>query len=193
MGFSLILHKALYFFKARYLKTLFREQRFFDRTKASNIVDGGYLGLERTLTTLVPWLKPADVNPHATLLGLFLNAIAECKNSFETVQTVKDQSSVVHKLLPPLPSMLSPLNPAFIKYMAAIELFKNFEVIFQRYMEKTDFKSYGNVARVEMQEKHTSVELWPLRLHLKADNKKTRVKFESLMASGHTGRERFVE
>jgi len=70
-----------------YLKTLPREQRFFDRIEVSNIVDGGYLGLERTLTTLVPWLKPADVNPHATLLGLFLNAVAECEDPSDTAAT----------------------------------------------------------------------------------------------------------
>lgn len=89
--------------------------------------------------------------------------------------------------------MLSPLNPAFIKYMVAIELLKDFEAIFQRYMEEIDFKSCGNIAGVMMREKHTIVEPWPLRLHPIADNKKAQVKFESLMASGHTGRERYVE
>ena len=122
-------------------------------------LDGDYLGLERTFTTLISWLKPADVNPHATLLSPILNAVAECEDPSETVQTVKDRSSVMHKLLPPHPTMLSSVNTAFIKYMAAIELFKNFEAIFQRYMEEIDFKSCGNIAWVEMREKHT---IWNL-------------------------------
>ncbi len=176
-----------------YLKTLPRKQRLFDRIEVSNIVDRGYLGLERTLTTLSPWLKPADVNPHATLLALFLNAVAECEEPSETIRIAKDRSSLVHKFLPPHPSMLSRHSPAFIKYIVAIELFKNFGASFQRYMEEIDFKSCGNVAGMEMREKQTVVEPWPLRLHPNADSKEAQLNFEFLMASGHTGCERYVE
>ncbi|KAI9810023.1 MAG: hypothetical protein M1827_006721 [Pycnora praestabilis] len=176
-----------------YLKTLPEKQRFFDRIEVSNIVDRGYLGLERTLTTLAPWLKPADVNPHATLLTLFLNAVAECEEPSETIQIAKDRSSVVHKFLPPHPSMLSRHSPAFIKYMVAIEFFKNFGAIFQRYMDEIDFNSCGNVAGMEPREKQTIVEPWPLRLDPKVDNSEAQLKFEFLMASGHTGCERYIE
>ena len=104
----------------QYLKGLPRKQSLFDRIEVSNIIDRGYVGLERTLTTLAPWLKPADVNPHATLLGLFLNAVAECEEPSETVRIAKDRSSVMHKFLPPHPSMLSHHSPTFIKYMVAM-------------------------------------------------------------------------
>ena len=149
-------------------------------------MDRGYLGLERTLITLVPWLKPADVNPHATLLALFLNAVGECEERSETIQIAKDRSSMVHNFLPPRPSMLSPHNPAFTKY-GCNGAFQDFRGIFQRYMEEIDFKRCGNVTGMEMREKQTIVELWPLRLHPKADNKKAQLKIEFLMASGHTG------
>ena len=176
-----------------FLETLPKEHRLFDRIEVSNIVDRGYLGLERTLTILVPWLKPADINPHATLLALFLNAVAECEDPSETGQTIINSSSAMHKFLPPHPGILSPQSPAFIKHMTALELFKDFELSFRRYMKEVDFKRCGNAAGVEMRENPTIVEPWPLRLDPIARDKKARAKFESLMASGHTGCERYVE
>ncbi|KAL8672315.1 MAG: hypothetical protein Q9224_007585, partial [Gallowayella concinna] len=46
----------------------------FDRIEVSNIADEAYLGLRKTLATFVPLLKKQSINPHATLLTLFLNA-----------------------------------------------------------------------------------------------------------------------
>lgn len=45
--------------------------------KTSNIADGGYLGTAATLAFLGPSLKPRDINPHATLIALYMNAVEE--------------------------------------------------------------------------------------------------------------------
>ncbi len=40
-----------------------------------NISDEGYLGINMTLKTFAPLLQPVSINPHATLITLFLNAV----------------------------------------------------------------------------------------------------------------------
>jgi hypothetical protein len=45
--------------------------------KTSNLADGGYLGTAQTLAFLGPSLKPRDINPHATLIALYMNAVEE--------------------------------------------------------------------------------------------------------------------
>ena len=45
--------------------------------KTFNIADGGYLGTAATLAFLGPSLKPRDINPHATLIALYMNAVEE--------------------------------------------------------------------------------------------------------------------
>lgn len=70
-----------------YLETLPAGDRYFDRIEVSNIVDQGFLGLEKTLTRLGPWLKATDINPHATSLT-FLN-----KYSIRSLEAIRSDTS----------------------------------------------------------------------------------------------------
>ena len=176
-----------------YFETLPIQYRFFDRIEVSNIVDRSYLGLERTLTTLGPWLKPADINPHATLLALFLNAVPESTTELDTIKNAAVARAPVLKFLPGPERSPSSFHPKFIKYMCALELYNDFEGIFQRYMKDVDFKKCGKAAGMKMREKNTIVEPWPLRLDPKDIGEEGKRKFELLLASGHTGYERYVE
>src|SRR6266480_5135204 len=45
--------------------------------QVSNISDGGYLGIPRTLSLLSPFLQKRTDNSHATMITLFMNAVAE--------------------------------------------------------------------------------------------------------------------
>ena len=45
--------------------------------KALNISDAGYMGIRATISSLAPLLQPRRVNPHATLITLFLNAVMQ--------------------------------------------------------------------------------------------------------------------
>lgn len=49
---------------------------------------------------------------------------------------------------------------------------------------KVHVKSCGDVAEMDMREKQTIVEPWPLRLTPNADNEEALLKFEVWMASG---------
>ncbi|KAL3470286.1 hypothetical protein BJX99DRAFT_264344 [Aspergillus californicus] len=54
----------------------------------ANIGDQGWLGIERALTALAPLLRPPSVNPHATLITLFMTAVTEKR-------TEQDQRDIV--------------------------------------------------------------------------------------------------
>jgi hypothetical protein len=47
--------------------------------KVGNIGDTAYLGIEETLKTFGTLLQPPSVNPYATLITMFLNAVTEMK------------------------------------------------------------------------------------------------------------------
>ena len=51
----------------------------FDRIEVSNISDGHYLGIGKTLEIFGPLLRSPSANPHATLITGFLNAVPEAK------------------------------------------------------------------------------------------------------------------
>jgi hypothetical protein len=46
-------------------------------TQVSNIADGAYLGLPRTVGVMMPLLQEPLVNPHATLITLLMNVVEE--------------------------------------------------------------------------------------------------------------------
>lgn len=45
--------------------------------QVSNITDHAYLGTAKTLCYLGSLLREVEINAHATLIGLYLNAVAE--------------------------------------------------------------------------------------------------------------------
>ncbi len=68
--------------------------------KVSNISDVGYAGIRNTLAALMPLLQNPWINPHATLISLFLNAV------MEMVHTRREGNSLpnMDRLLKYLPS-----------------------------------------------------------------------------------------
>ncbi|GAB7330094.1 hypothetical protein MBLNU13_g01778t1 [Cladosporium sp. NU13] len=64
-----------------------RDEPGFDRIETSNIADEAYLNTPRCLALLGIMLKKPDLNPHATLLTLYMNAVDEMARA-ETQQAV---------------------------------------------------------------------------------------------------------
>lgn len=79
-------------------------------------------------------------------------------------------------------------NADFLRITNARVLFRNFDMLFMRYCEKVKISENSRAAGLRIKT-NTVVERWPLRLKENA----TKEEFETLLASGHTGCERYVE
>lgn len=78
----------------------------------SNIADGGYLGIQRTIGLMVPLLQGPLINPHATLITLFMNAVDENTTDRERLADMTPHSPAMKTLLKYLPFKGRPTNPS---------------------------------------------------------------------------------
>ncbi len=160
--------------------------------QTSNIVDGGYLGVYQTLRALGPMLKRKSQNPHATIVALFLNATHEVTTEADTVAMMKVETQQLRMFMPFDPTAMisrDGTDPDFLKFMEARMHFRDFDKLFERYLQRLDFANVAKKAGLKMKKKHTVIQPWPLRL--KKDP--TQKEFNELIASGHIGHERYVE
>lgn len=63
----------------------------------------------------------------------------------------------------------------------------------RRYVKKFRFEEIADALGLEMKGKHTIIEKWPLRLNLGPRDEGGKEAFTALLASGHSGIERYVE
>lgn len=67
-----------------------------DHQQTSNIADGGYLGVQRTASSLGCLLDCPEENPYATLLCLFLNAVDEMEREIDDqARQIRDLKSAM--------------------------------------------------------------------------------------------------
>lgn len=62
-----------------------------------------------------------------------------------------------------------------------------------RYMQKHKFKDIEQLFGVVIKDPHTIIDKWPLRLKKRPAEKGAKEEFMLLLASAHTGTERYVE
>jgi hypothetical protein len=167
---------------------------FADSQQVSNIADSGYLGPVKTLETFSPLLKQPSQNPHATLITLFLNAVDEVSTPADRFANIVSETEKLKRYMPLNQQLLSQRH----KYMYHSEVLafsdarimvRNFDSLFQRYVDKWQMGELGRVLGMEMKGGNTVVEKWPLRLR---DNA-TQEEFDLLRASSHLGLEMYVE
>jgi hypothetical protein len=159
--------------------------------QVSNICDRGYIGPEPTLQIFGPLLKIKAKNPSATLLMLFLNAAEEDSRVMDFRVAISGISDI-GKYLPVNREMLQDRNRTkadFLKLFGALRLFRDFDKLFDGFMTDYRFEEIGKVGGVKMKLRNTIVEPWPLRLKPNA----TKEEFDTVLASGHAGSERYVE
>lgn len=102
--------------------------------KVSNISDGGYLGVHRTVALMVPLLQGPLVNPHATLITLFMNAVDENLTDQDRMADMMDEpmTSRLLKYLPPKTRAVNTSSPEVIKLSFARDIVAHFDRIFDR-------------------------------------------------------------
>lgn len=178
--------------------------------QVSNISVGGYLGVQRTLAILSPLLQERTENPHATLITLFMNAVGEVAHSVKPSHNdIMFRMRKVRAYLPVTGPLRSRYDPTMILHSSALdllrdndELFKQFVypmtqtgaiLIFYRYMKEVHFLDTARLLNLTMKQSHSIVEKWPMRLRLKSYEAGAKEEFKILLASAHSGAERYVE
>lgn len=158
----------------------------------ANITDRGYLGLG-CLNIFAPLLRPLDKNPHATILTLFLNAVAEVKTDDDVFGTLNRERARIIAYLPPSRDSMARTgnvtDAETVRRISALDLLLDVDSLFVRYMRESSFSTFAKNSGLRHKPKHTLIEPWPLRLGKRA----TKADFEKLFGSGHQGHERYIE
>lgn len=177
--------------------------------QVSNICDRGYLGIQKTLEVLGCHLSPTAINPHATLITLFINAVKEIQKRLGEDGLDLEGLS---KFLPHLSveSMLNTQSPEMTRYWDARDMVVDVDHYFRRCVKRdkkrfmTDVGSYMTALRFDEASKfmrnkgqNTIVEAWPTRSSLSSLSSfatPTSIDaFRLILASEWTTLERYVE
>ncbi|KFY35595.1 hypothetical protein V494_05774 [Pseudogymnoascus sp. VKM F-4513 (FW-928)] len=169
----------------------------FSRIEVSNISDGGYLGIHRTVHLMAPLLQSPLVNPHATLITLFMNAIEEKTTSADQVASMTPHSPEtkrVIKYLPPTNNGISmgSYSTYIIKVLAARDIVATYDHIFKRYENDLKFSEMAQYLGGAVKENHTIIEKWPFRLKLQPGQPGAQEEFDRLLCGGVSGKERLT-
>ena len=185
----------LYCTDADMLPSIIDKNLKFDRVEVANIVDGGYLGVEKTLETCGSLLKPLDTNPHAALVALFMNAVIETEMRLGPPYIKQQMASTVPKVLPFIPraEVADPYHPTFLRMTVAKDFFRDNDFLFTQYMKWVDFDKAGRKSKMKMREKNTVMEAWPYRFTKKPGEPGAQEAFDLLETSSPGGTERYVE
>ncbi|GKZ30148.1 hypothetical protein AbraIFM66950_008007 [Aspergillus brasiliensis] len=169
------------------------EPESFSRIDVSNISDGGWLGIHRTLLYMIPLLQPPIKNPHATLITLFMNAIEETITPTDQTRDFRVSSQKILPYLPPKQMLTSPHDPQVIKFYMATDLVTDYEYAFTRYSERLEFQEAAALINAEMKNPHTIIKRWPGRLTLLPGQLGAQEEFDRCLGGGLSGKERYVE
>ena len=172
------------------------EKLKFDRVEVANIADMHDLGLEKTLQSCGSLLKTPAVNPHATLIALFMNAVRYAEEDLGEDYVRKSLESTVEKcmrFLPALPSVPKKTDAATMRIAEAKDIFRDLDHLFERYMKILNFDIVGREAGLRMKTANTVIDAWPLRLRKGYGEPGTQEAFDRLIESGSAGNERYVE
>ncbi|KAJ5272980.1 hypothetical protein N7478_008105 [Penicillium angulare] len=172
------------------------EKDSFSRIEVSNISDSGWLGIHGTLGLIMPLLQSPLKNPHATLITLFMNAIEESMTDQDRLRKASWDSpatKTLMKYLPPTRRLSSRYDPDIIKFNFCRELVTNYDDIFNQYLRKLKVFEFASLFNVEMKKKQTIMDKSPYRLKLRPGQPGAQDEFERQLASGLTGKERYLE
>ncbi|XXG94485.1 hypothetical protein Hte_000742 [Hypoxylon texense] len=164
----------------------------FDRIEVSNISDAGYLGMPRTIGYIGRLLKQPNENPNATLVALFLNAVDEMYDDSEKRKAVESEIKQVWSYMPPRPPT-GPYDADIIIGDVATQQVRDVDKHFNSYMKMQNFAMLTELSGMEFKRQHTIIDPWPLRLKKKPHQKGAKEEFLTLLSSGHSGCERYME
>jgi hypothetical protein len=136
-------------------------------------------------------LKSKAVNPHSTLLAVYMNAVHETRTERERLE-MEVETLRLKKYLPvPVRAMATRdfINADLIKFVESRDLFYDGEKAFNRYARLEEMDDAAKKAGVVMKTQHTLVEQWPWRL----PKHPTQKEFDMMLRSGRNGFERYCE
>ncbi|KAL2833788.1 hypothetical protein BDW59DRAFT_156589 [Aspergillus cavernicola] len=168
----------------------------FSRIEVSNISDYGWIGIHRTLGFMTPLLQTPLMNPHATLITLFMNAVEEAMTNEDRLKDLTPHSKSTKKLLkylPPIRRAVSKYDPSLISFNVGRDITTTYDHIFDRYTKEFKFHEVAEFLQVEMKDKHTIIEKWPYRLKLQPGQPKAQEEFDRCLVGGMSSKERYVE
>ena len=125
-------------------------------------------------------------------MALFLNAVHEVYSNADYLGSIRSDMERLRSYIPMTRDMVqdsSRSNPDFMRFLSAQVLFRDFDELFNRYKCECRLDEISKAAGLTMKSKNTIVRPWPMRIRKNA----TQREFDLLLASGHTGSERYVE
>ncbi|KAI9903766.1 hypothetical protein N3K66_000295 [Trichothecium roseum] len=171
----------------------------FSRIDVSNIADRGYVGLRYTLGAMLPLLQDNHVNPHATLIALFINAVGETENRQDVAREYTAATRVVKRLMPHFPAHIR-LSHTTFAYDAKLMVLENthsqfmfHDQVFDRYLSSNDADNLAILFRAAIKQVHTIVQTWPFTVTTTPVTPEAQEVFDRMLGSNHTGKERYVE
>ncbi|OBT80489.1 hypothetical protein VF21_00845 [Pseudogymnoascus sp. 05NY08] len=174
------------------------ETSFFSRIEVANSSDRGYLGIHSTAFSMMPLLQGPLVNPHATLITLFMNAVDESMTNKDQMACITPHSPEAKRLLRYLPPidmgmMMNPGGPDIIRYLCAQDIVATYDHIFNRNANDMKFSEAAQYMGATVKEKPTVIEKWPFKLKLRPGQPGAQEEFDRLLRGGVSGKERYVE
>lgn len=168
-------------------------ERYFDRIEVSNVADLCFLGLEKTLRSFGPLLKHPAVNPHATLITMFMTAVLQARyhrgRPWAEQQFSAQWEQIISWMPLPVGTFLPKDHPQYIQRDWARELIWDYEEMFGFYWTQM-INAQADAARTGMRERKENkiIDKWPVGK--RAD---PQTKLWTLLGSARTGYERYVE
>jgi len=171
--------------------------------------------MAQTARAMAPLLQPPGINPHATLVTLFLNAVHEIHHRFKD-----DPKLLVSELKRVMQYRRSKLRHRDVNdaegglNVAATDSVRDGDRYFDmyvsesapmrrsqdpnnltigRYMRELGFTEIERHFRLKMQKKHNIIDKWPFKIRLEPHQRGAEDAFAALLASDVSGTERYVE
>ncbi|SMR64258.1 unnamed protein product [Zymoseptoria tritici ST99CH_3D1] len=173
---------------------------YFDRIEVSNTSDSAYIGVPRMIEHLAPLLQPRSVNPHATLIMLFMKAIFEAPSLLARGDHYEAEHELLKKYKPGLSQYTAWFDVNLMMNFLASFMFLDMDKFFDEYMVVHDFegiaqRSYLSVPPhgVSIKKENTIIEKWPLRLKLQPGEPGAQEEFEILQSQVGFNSERYVD
>ncbi|KAM0724071.1 hypothetical protein Q7P37_000251 [Cladosporium fusiforme] len=159
----------------------------------TTLVSSALIGIAKTLVHLGKLLQPPSQNRHAVLTTLFINAVEEMHLQEQHGATFASELKRVTQYLPLRTIPRSEGDPSTVMMMAALPMVREGDRFFDRYMEILDFREAGRMTGMRMKASNSTVAKWPMKLRLGPGDPDSGKEFKSMLASEHTGTERYCE
>lgn len=176
----------------------------FDRLDASTLGDignpaeqskEGTFVLEALLMMIGRLLKSPAQNPHAVLITFFTNAtehgLRALGRGYEEDRRMHSMRQV-EKFME-LKETSGRFNPYVLKFVDACKIFRDYDTLFEKYMEMIGLIQVGDRQGMKMKEPNGVIEAWPYRMKKRAGEEGAQEEFETVLESFMMGGGRYVE